>query len=202
MRMKRGTPQQLHNLARNVAAEATLLADAHVDVIGFACTAGSFMGGVTCDPDIMTRIEQATGVPAATTAGAVVEALREMKVAKLALLTPYLPQINRAEIEFLEEHGLEVLVERGLGLDEPLKQAEVSSWRWYRMAREMAREASGLGATGLLISCGGIHVADVIEEIEQDTGMTVVTSNQALLWKCLRIVGVNSGVRRYGRLLQ
>ncbi len=41
-----------------------------------------------------------------------------------------------------------------------------------------------------------------IEALEQETGKPVVTSNQAMMWDCLRLAGVRDKHDRYGRLLK
>ena len=202
MRMPKASVGQLKSLADNVAEEASLLADAHVNLIAFACTAGSMIGGTGYDQQIINRIRETTGIEATTTTTAVLEALRELKLEKISLITPYLPEINRMEIDFLKNQNFQVIAERGLGLDEPLKQLEVSPWRWYKMASEVAEETRRAGGSGFLISCGGIQVVEMIKAIEQDTGMYVVTSNQALLWKCLRQKGIHRIVEGFGKLFK
>ena len=43
---------------------------------------------------------------------------------------------------------------------------------------------------------------DVIEAIETDLGKPVVTANQASVWYCLRLMGINDPIEGYGRLMK
>jgi maleate cis-trans isomerase len=65
---------------------------------------------------------------------------------------------------------------------------------------DAAKEVSG--ADGVLISCGGLRTFEVIETLERDLGLPVVTSNQAALWAGLRMTNVKDPVQGYGRLLR
>ena len=57
-------------------------------------------------------------------------------------------------------------------------------------------------AEGILISCGNLRTFEVIEPLETDTGLPVITSNQAGLWQALRLVGVKDRLLGLGRLLR
>jgi maleate isomerase len=47
-----------------------------------------------------------------------------------------------------------------------------------------------------------MRAIEVIEEIEQATGKPVVTSNQGMMWKCLRMAGIEDRINGYGRLFR
>ena len=70
----------------------------------------------------------------------------------------------------------------------------------YALAKEVARSAPD--ADGILISCGNLRSFEAIEALEKDTGLPVVTSNQAGLWQALRMVGIHDQLPNLGRLLR
>lgn len=74
----------------------------------------------------------------------------------------------------------------------------ISPYDVYRFARSVYRE----GADGLFISCTNLRTAEVIEPLEKDLGVPVVTSNQASLWASLRRLGIRRKIRGFGRLLK
>ena len=43
---------------------------------------------------------------------------------------------------------------------------------------------------------------DALEAIEQKTGKPAISSNQAMLWHCLRMAGIADKVDGYGRLFR
>ena len=196
--VKKPTYEALMHMADHVEEAASLLADAKVDIIGFSCTAGSFIKGEGYDQEIIDRITQATGLPATTMTTAVVAGLKALGIRKLVLITPYIERINKIEKAFLESMGFQVLTYRGLGLDEIPKQNEVEPSRWYELVKEMKHPE----ADGYFLSCGGIRAVDIIEQLESDLGKPVVTSNQALVWHCLRKIGLQEPIDGFGRLLE
>lgn len=198
LRMRMATYDELMRLADTVEESASLLADAHVDVIAFNCTLGSLIRGLGYDGEIVERIRSATGIPATTTTTAIMEALSVLGIEKLVLVSPYTDQMNAIEAGFLEAQGFTVLGARGLQLDDPFKQVSVEPEQWYRLVKEMKAES----AEGYLISCSGIRVVDVVEYLERDLARPVVTSNQALVWHSLRALGVRESVSSFGRLLR
>ncbi|MEM2552944.1 MAG: hypothetical protein QXE02_05435, partial [Sulfolobales archaeon] len=58
------------------------------------------------------------------------------------------------------------------------------------------------GAEGLFISCTNLRTFEVIEPLEKDLGIPVVTSNQASLWASLRGLGIRERIDGLGRLLR
>ncbi len=70
----------------------------------------------------------------------------------------------------------------------------------YRLAREVASAAPD--ADGIFISCGNLRSFEAIERLETDTGLPVVTSNQAGLWQTLRMAGIDEQLPNLGRLLR
>ncbi|RLG02265.1 MAG: maleate cis-trans isomerase, partial [Thaumarchaeota archaeon] len=85
MRLRRVTPSELEAMERQVLEAASRLADADVDVIGYGCTTGSLFRGVGHDREIVSKIEEETGIKAVATAGAVVDALRALNVNRVCV---------------------------------------------------------------------------------------------------------------------
>lgn len=196
--MSQPTYEAEWQMADDVEVAAGLLADAKVDIIGFACTTGSFIKGKGYDQEIIDRIFQATGVPATTSTTALLEGLDVLGIKKLVMLSAYTKQMNEIEQAFFEEVGFETLEHKGLSLRDCVLQYDVDPSRWYALIKEMKHPE----ADGYLISCGGIRAVDIIEQTEQDMGKPVLTSNQALAWHCLRKMGVQDKIEGFGDLLR
>ncbi|MCA2181258.1 aspartate/glutamate racemase family protein [Nonomuraea glycinis] len=178
----------------DLEAHSRLLADAEVDLIAVNCTAATMLAG----PDaVNSRVRAATGIAATTTIEAVLEALAAAGIRRVALLTPYEEEVTAAEVAFLRGQGLEVAGTAMLPCRTPVEQAERDPEVWRRLARDPALQQ----ADGLLISCAGIRVAPVLADIEREFGRPVIASNQALLWRCLRMTGVQDRPAGYGALL-
>ena len=57
-------------------------------------------------------------------------------------------------------------------------------------------------AEAIFISCGALRTLDIIDELEEEVGKPVVTSNQAMLWDTLRLAGIEDRLEGYGRLFR
>jgi len=68
--------------------------------------------------------------------------------------------------------------------------------------REFALAHRNQDAQAYLISCTTVRSADVIEELERDLGLPVVTSNTATAWHCLRKLGIADSIGGFGKLLR
>jgi maleate isomerase len=171
-----------------------------VDVILQAGTAIAFFRGFGHDQELSKRIHAATDIKATTSLTAVVEALRALKIQRLAIATSYLADIDARLVDVLEKSGFKVMAIRGMGLKKSIDMGKVLPEATYRLAREVARAAPD--ADGILISCGNLRTFEAIEPLETDTGLPVVTSNQAGLWQALRMVGIKERLPALGRLLR
>jgi maleate isomerase len=56
-------------------------------------------------------------------------------------------------------------------------------------------------ADAIFVSCGALRTLDVIAEIEARAGKPAICSNQAMIWDCLRLAGIDDRFESYGRLL-
>lgn len=194
------TVDGLADAVRQVERAALELASAEVDVILQAGTAIAFFRGFGHDQELCRRITSATGIKGTTSLTAVVEGLRALGIRRPAIATSYLPDIDARLKEVLTQSGLAVAAIRGMGLRRSIDMGKVMPDETYRLAREVA--SSARDADGIFISCGNLRSFEVIEALEKDTGLPVVTSNQAGLWQALRLAGIEDRLPNLGRLLR
>ena len=55
-------------------------------------------------------------------------------------------------------------------------------------------------AEALFVSCTSLPVLNIIEKLEQKLNMTVLSSNQALIWETLERINRNNSIKGYGSL--
>ena len=68
--------------------------------------------------------------------------------------------------------------------------------------KEFAISIDRPDADCIFLSCGGIRSIDVIDQIEAEIDKPVITSNQAMMWSCLRRIGVEDNISGYGQLFK
>ncbi len=181
-----------------VLEAAALLADARCDVIVYHCTGKSMEAGLAAERRMVAAIGEATGVPSASTATAILEALRVLGARRLVLTSPYTQQTNDKERAFLAEAGITVLHDRAMDLPVPDGMCGAPPDYWVRVTEEAADPS----ADGYFVSCTNIQAIEAIPELEQRLGKPVITSNQATLWYCLRTCGMDQDVPQLGRLFR
>jgi len=194
------TVEGLAETLKQVERAALELASAEVDVIVQAGTAIAFFRGFGHDRELSRRISGVTGIKATTSLTAVVEALRILGIKRPAVATSYLPDIDARLGEVLQQSGFHVPAIRGMGLRRSIDMGKVLPDETYQLAHAVARAAAD--ADGILISCGNLRSFEAIEPLEKDTGLPVVTSNQAGLWQALRMAGIQQRLPDLGRLLR
>lgn len=179
--------------------EASLeLADAGVGAIAFACTSGSLLHGPGFDARLCERITEATGLPATTTATAVVEALHHLEARTVSVGTPYLESINERERRFLEHAGF--VVPRIVGLSKRYDR-DIGALSADEVL-EPARASYAPGSDVLFLSCTNLPALPLIASLEQTLGTPVVTSISATLWHLLRVAAADVELEAgLGRLL-
>lgn len=188
VKLSANTPEEVAGMVDYVPRAAADLADARVDIIGFACTGGSVFGGKGYDTRIAAAIERETRIPATTTATAIVEALRHLGVGAISLGTPYEAWLNEREVAFFEQNGFKVVCEKGLGVPDPGDCQAVGQEAIRRLAHEVDRP----GAEAIVLSCANFRAWDAAPAIERELGKPVITSNQAIVWHMLRLIKASS----------
>ena len=131
-----------------------------------------------------------------TTASAIRHAFDVLGARRIVLLTPYSAHVTEEEAGFLREAGYEVVHARGFAMKGSDEYCATPPQFW----RDRALEAARPDADVYFLSCANISVFPVIEEIEQKLGRPVVTSNQAVIWEALSLLGINDRRNCRGRL--
>lgn len=192
------TPEALIAMEKDLDKAIELIASVKPDAVAYACTSGSFIGGMDWDKSIAQRIQAEIGCPAITTSAAMIEALKAVKVKRLAVLTPYIDRINEKEKQFFEDNGFEVVAIEGMQITDAEILHSKTPEEIYRWALELDRD----DADGLFISCTDFRGMEVIQKLEDKLGKPVVTSNQATLWWLLNVLQYGKNLDGYGLLLQ
>lgn len=190
------TKGELVRMAEHAERAAALLATAGVDILVYGCTTGSLVGGVEWEERLVDKIEEETGIQTVSTSGAVVDALKEIGVERVAVATPYTDDLNSLERAFLESYGFKVVSMKGLGLVSNLEVGRTD----LAIVEELARSVTS-SEDIIFISCTNLPTISLIEKLEGELRKPIVTSNQASMWAALRGSGITE-IKGYGRLLR
>jgi len=161
-----------------------------------AHTASSYALGYGNEQALVDRIASLAGAPALLAAQAVLAALRHLGVKRLALGTPYPESISRQGKAYWEAAGFEIA-----GYHRLENVTDIYAENEER-AYELARRADAPEADAVLLSGTGLPTVAVLETLERDLGKPVLSSNQASLWRALRMARVRESIAGFGRLLR
>lgn len=189
--------ETLVKMVEDVERAARELSTAHVNVILFGCTAGSFLRGHEWDKQIVEKMEKEGKTPAITTSGSVIKALEQLEARKVAVATPYIDELNSRVKEFLERSGFEVTNVKGLGITKSIEIGEQYPESSYELAKHVYKPSTDT----IFISCTDFRTIEIIERLERDLDVNVVTSNQASFWRALNAMKFSEPVEGYGKLL-
>jgi maleate isomerase len=198
-RVRNANPCTVENLRTMgpLLTEATslILPESRLDVVAYSCTSGTVVIGYDA---VAASIRAARpGVSCVTPITAGVAAFEALGAVRVAVLTPYIDEVNRPMVRYLQEHGLDVVALTTFGMEDDNHMAKLPP----EAIHAAALEADRAEAEALFISCTAIRAVDALEEIEQDLGKPVVSSIQALYWQSLRLAGYADPVPGHGRLL-
>ena len=175
-------------------AAAVLAPNAGLDVICYACTSGSVVMG---EDTVIGELRRGSNARHATTlVSGVFAAFEALGVRRVSIATPYLDEVNQIEAEYFVARGFDVVHLEGLNLTLDSDMVRVAP----SYLRDFAISVDRPDADAVFVSCGALRSIEVIDEIEATIGKPVITSNQAMLWHCLRLAGIDDRLDGMGRL--
>lgn len=198
--VRRVDNEGLKEMMSQVLEAARQLATAKVDLIVQCGAPGTFLRGPGHDEQVAQEIENETGIKAITMMQGMMEGLKALDAKKIAVATIYSDEVNQQMTSYMEAMGFEVVAMEGLQITDPFEASLHDADSAYRLGRDAFRKAGK--ADAILISCGTYRTFPIIPYLEMDTGVPVVSSNQATLWHALRTLGLPDEIPGLGKLWQ
>jgi maleate isomerase len=166
-----------------VARGVTDVAAVSPPVTAYACTSGSFVGGLAGEAGLVSAMVQAGAPAAVTTSGALLAALRRLDATRIAMVTPYTPDLTASLAGYLGEAGVQVVAAAGLGLLSDIWTVP------YDVTARLVRNTDTAEAQAIFVSCTNLPTYDVIAPLEAELGKPVLTANQVTMWSALTVIG-------------
>lgn len=166
------------------------------DAIGYACTSAATLIGA----DAVARAIGSAhpGVPCTEPISAAVEAFVALGARRLAVVTPYTAEVTAPIVDHLRHAGLDVAAVGSFLQGSDLVVARITE---DAVADAVRSVVPGSGCDAVFVSCTSLRTFGIIGELEAELGVPVVSSNVALLWRLLRLAGVDDAVPGLGALL-
>src|SRR5262245_10187600 len=114
MRMKKVTKEELAAMDADSDRCAAELADARMDVMGYACLVAIMAMGKGYHRDSQQRLHGVTvregaATPVVTSAGALVEGLKVLEAKRIAMIAPYMKNLCTMVADYIEHEGFQVM---------------------------------------------------------------------------------------------
>jgi maleate cis-trans isomerase len=191
-----GTIEALEEMGRNARHCAELLAPARPQVTVFGCTSASFVNGAEWTAQLERGVGEVIGCPVVSTAGAMTAALEHVGARRVAVLTPYVQPTNERLRAYLTAAGLEVADLKGLEILDMYSHAQIASDELAKAALQLDTAA----ADAVFIACTQLKAVGILDSLESQLGMPVISAVQSSLWAALRVLG-DFSVTGFGSLL-
>ena len=169
---------------------ARLLATAKPDLMVFACTSAGALRGNSYDDDLCNRITEISGVPTISVIRSVQRVLGEASGNSVAVLTPYVDELNQRIQASLEDDGFNVTAMHGMGITTNFDIAQVDPLAIKAFAQECFGKEPP--ADSLFVSCTNFQAVTARPMLQELYGIPVVTSNHAALEVVRRALSINS----------
>lgn len=177
------SPAGLQTFADKVTEAMHLYRDYDpVDLAFLSCTAGSQVGGPGYDAKLCGIIREAANAREGyTTTTAVLKALRTLESKNITICTPYPADVNRMEKAYFENEGFSVGGIFGLETADPRDPKLIGRILPEDIFR-FAKAHMVPGTDTMFISCTGLTAMEIIDDLEKELGVPVVTSNSCAAW--------------------
>jgi len=167
-----------------------------IDVVAYGCTSGTIAIG---EDRISSQIQKSKPEAKVTTPiTAALKAFKKLNLNNIAVLTPYPKDVNITVYNYLSKNNVKIDTFSSFNLNYDSEIAQVSSESLIEGISNINLDK----VDGLFVSCTALKIVDILDEVEKKFNTTVISSNQAIIWDCLRLLNIDIHVSGYGNLFK
>lgn len=176
------------------------LAASPLDVIALAFTSSAYTHGPEGEQKLVERLApRARNIPITTTCLAAAAAFSELRSERIALINPpwFDNALDQAGADYFSTQGFNIVHHGPCGL--PSGQKFITPRGLYDWVTEIAHEHR---PDTIMIAGNGQRAVGIINAVEHDLGITLLTSNQLILWHGLKLSNHAPSIENYGRIFR
>lgn len=191
------SPEGIVKMEQSAMRAVGELSAGAMSVIAYACLATTLVKGRAWNNDIIEKIVAKSNLPATTAATATFEALRALNARRVAVANAYPPRLNVFVHDYIESEGFDAVSIESLGIENSLEL-----WNLQEdVIADLGRRARRSKMDALCFLATDLPTIGTISMLESELEVPVVTTNQALLWQCMKLTGLEPASTGFGRLL-
>ncbi len=196
------TADTLTAMKRDLPVAASLLPNEfEFAAIGYGCTSAATLIG---EDGVAAAIQSAhPDVPCTNPITAATAAFAALGTKRIAVVTPYSAAVTEPIGAHFASAGLDVVALGSFLETNDLVVSRITEAAIADGVRAMHTLAvDDGGCDAVFVSCTSLRAFGVVDELERELGVPIVSSNLAFLWHLLRLAGINDAVDGLGALFQ
>ena len=192
------TRDTLQQMAETLPAAASLFAEpTEFSVVGYGCTSGTAQIGTD---NIARLVHEGCTTPKVTQpVSSLLAACDALNIKRLGFLSPYVEDVSAHLVNVLEANGVACPVFGSFDEACETVVAHISLQSTYDAAVTLAAKG---GIDALFLSCTNLRTLDIIEQLEAETSLPVLSSNQVLAWHMAKLSGTDLTDVPFGTLFK
>ena len=156
------------------------------DAVMWACTSGSFVYGPVGVREQAGWVADEAGVPASSTTLALLAGLEHLAARRVAVAATYPAAVTDHLVALMAASGIEVTAVTHADVPSGEDAGRLAPDDVVRMVAGVDRPP---GTQAVVVPDTALRTTALLERLEAEVGMPVVTANQATAWHGLRLAG-------------
>ena len=203
MRMQKVTKEELEAMDRDSDRCALELADARVDVLGYACLVAIMSMGKgyhrVSEERLHGRTVEVGGpAPVVTSAGALVDGIKALGAKRVSILTPYMKPLTKLVIDYIENEGIEVVDSISLEIPDNLDVGRQDPLAPLEITKRLNTKGVDAVVASACVQMPSLHS---VQLIENRVGLPVVSASISTTFMMLKKLGLKTCSPGFGSLL-
>ena len=173
-----------------------ILPNEKIDCVAYGCTSGTIAAGYDA---IQKKIKNAKPEAIVTTPStASIKALKKLNIKKIAIFTPYSKKLNDEVLDFFKNENFEIKANSYFNIESDIDIGKVDPNYLYEVLSKMDLN----GAEALFVSCTALPALSIIDKLEKKLNITVLSSNQTLIWDTLNSIKNKETTKGFGKIFE
>lgn len=176
----------IDNINDKIEEFTKILAHINPEVITYGFTTGSFYRGVEYALSLKKKIEKQSNSYSVVASIAILDALKFFNTKKISIITPYLEWNNIVLKDFFDRTDYDIISLKGdnrpqsIAIEDRLTNQEPEEVLNYILANY------DKNADTVLLPCTAWRTFEIVDILERETGLKVITANQAVIWSTFK----------------
>ena len=189
------TAENLKKMTNNITSVTeNILPGEKIDCVVYGCTSGTIVSGYDNIKKKINIAKPDALVTAPSTAA--LNALKKKNINKISIVTPYIKSVNDDVVNFFKNNDFKISSNTYFNIKSDVDIGKVDQDQLFEILSKIDHK----DAEALFVSCTSLPVLNIIEKLEKKLSMTVLSSNQALIWETLENINKNNSIKGYGSL--